>query len=169
MSRLVLSRIEADISSLCICRKEHHRSRAKIGDRCLSQVSSTRRTLEDYRRYFNTPKCIEVEVYRSVYDPASDAAGISLVQPRDFRNRAAGAGANAAREGSKGLVPLKPKEDAPQGRFQRKVVSNDAVLEEVVELLTDIARRAADAGRQLTIVSLVTRFMFLCCPYLSQA
>ena len=91
------------------------------------------------------------------------------MQPRDFRNRAAGAGANAAREGSKGLVPLKPKEDAPQGRFQRKVVSNDAVLEEVVELLTDIARRAADAGRQLTIVSLVTRFMFLCCPYRSQA
>ena len=66
---------------------------------------------------------------------------------------AAGAGANAAREGSKGLVPLKPKEDAPQGRFQRKVVSNDAVLEEVVELLTDIARavRLGSSGSRIPV------------------
>ena len=82
---------------------------------------------------------------------------------------AAGAGANAAREGSKGLRPPAPEGDAPQGRHQRKFVSNDAVLEKAIELLTDTARRATDAGRQLTMASLVTRFTFLPCPYRSQA
>ena len=70
---------------------------------------------------------------------------------------AAGAGANAAREGSKGLRPPAPEGDAPPGRHQRSFVSNNAVLEEAVELLTDIARRATDAGRQLTLASLVTK------------
>ena len=40
-------------------------------------------------------------------------------------------------------------------------MSNDAVVEKAVVLLIDIGRRATDAGRQLTIASLVTRFTFL--------
>ena len=67
---------------------------------------------------------------------------------------AAGAGANAAREGSKGLRPPAPEGDAPQGRHQRKFVANDAVLEKAVELLTDIARRADDAGRQRLVTQI---------------
>ena len=93
--------------------------------------------------------------------------GINLAPRRAAH--AAGAGANAAREGSKGLRPPAPEGDAPQGRHQRKFVSNDAVLEKAIELLTDTARRATDAGRQLTMASLVTRFTFLPCPYRSQA
>ena len=39
----------------------------------------------------------------------------------------------------------------------QEVVSNDAVVEKAVKLLIDITRRATDAGRQLTLASLVTR------------
>ena len=46
-------------------------------------------------------------------------------------------------------------EPAESRTAEHEVVPNDAVLEKAVALLTDIARRAIDAGRRLTIASLL--------------
>ena len=68
LSKLVFGTIEACFSASYIGKRTLWIASRYLGSR-RSQVSSARRTLEDFRRYFDTP----------LFDPASDAAASSLV------------------------------------------------------------------------------------------